>query len=368
MRLYSTLALALLALLLGCSSGKSLYKHGDYYDAVFESVTRLQGNPNHKKATEVLSLSYPAAVQYIDAQVQAAIASDQPFKWRSAVEQYARINNLHDAIMRSPAALKIIPNPVSRFKEIGEARDKAAEECYTAGINEMLKNNRENSKQAYYLFRDANGFVPGYRESIEMMDKAKSDATIRVIVDREAPNRFNWTFNQFVFAYKSNEFVQFYTPEQVRSDTSIHPHQVVSVQFLRYGETPPSVSRTTSNFGDSLVVGEKTVGTVKKPVKKWFTAQATVFRKSMTSEGILHLTIADLKSNALLRNTDVRSAMSWSDQWASCSGDNRVIPSSTKNLCGKSEPVPQQGYLVNQTRTDLEGKLSGEIAGFYGRY
>ena len=37
----------------GCVSGKSAYKHGDYYDAVLSAVQRLRQNPENKKSKEV---------------------------------------------------------------------------------------------------------------------------------------------------------------------------------------------------------------------------------------------------------------------------------------------------------------------------
>ena len=138
-----------------CSSGKSAYKHGDYYDAVLTAVQRLRQNPDHKKSKEVLSLSYQLAVNFLETDAQNQIASNANFKWRSAVQNYEKINRLYEEIRTSPGALRVIPNPVTKYKELTDVKGKAAEESYEAGVQAMLKNTRGDAKQAYFLFQVA---------------------------------------------------------------------------------------------------------------------------------------------------------------------------------------------------------------------
>lgn len=118
-----------------CSSGKAALKQGDYYDAVLNSVNRLRGSPTHKKATVVLTQAYPLAVDFINMTVQNGINSDNPRKWRNAVDGYNKINYLNDQIKTSLGAMKIITNPVTKFKELAEAKPKAAEEVTKMAFN-----------------------------------------------------------------------------------------------------------------------------------------------------------------------------------------------------------------------------------------
>src|SRR6267378_6648560 len=89
-----------------CSSGKSAYKHGDYYTAVLEAVQRLRQNPDNKRSKEVLKLSYQAAVDFLNTDVQNQIASNASSKWKTIVQDYDKINNLYENIRTSPGALK----------------------------------------------------------------------------------------------------------------------------------------------------------------------------------------------------------------------------------------------------------------------
>src|SRR6266850_1086950 len=97
----------LIALIESCSSGKSAYKHGDYYTAVLEAVQRLRQSPDNKKSKNVLGLSYQAAVDFLNTDVQNQIASNASTKWKTIVQDYDKINNLYENIRTSPGALKV---------------------------------------------------------------------------------------------------------------------------------------------------------------------------------------------------------------------------------------------------------------------
>lgn len=136
-------AFAALFLLNACSSGKAALKNGDYYEAVLESVNRLRGKPDHKKAKAVLTQSYQLAVDFIQTGIQNGINSDDPRKWRNAVGGYEKINNLNEQIKTSLGAMKVITNPVTKFKELADAKGKAAEESYQVGIQFNSKSRKK---------------------------------------------------------------------------------------------------------------------------------------------------------------------------------------------------------------------------------
>ena len=138
----------LLVLLQSCSSGKSALKHGNYYEAVIESINRLRSSPDNSKAKAVLKEGYPLAIEYIETTIKNGIDSDDPAKWRNAVKRYEQINYMSDQINTSPGARKVIMKPATRFAELKDAKQKAAEECYQAGIAAMMKNTRADSKEA----------------------------------------------------------------------------------------------------------------------------------------------------------------------------------------------------------------------------
>lgn len=351
-----------------CSSGKSAYKHGDYYDAVLTAVQRLRQNPDHKKSKEVLSLSYQAAVDFLETDVQNQINSNANFKYKVAVQDYERINNLYEQIRASPGALKVIPSPVSKYKELTDMKNKAAEESYEAGIQSMMKNTREDSKDAYFYFSDANSFSPGYRECIELIEKSKFDATLKVIVESGIGNMYDWNFDPIIFGYTANQFVKFYSPRQAEESKIAKANQYMKVIVNSYQEGLPNISRRVEDQKDSVKTGEKTVNGQKVAVYEKVSAKVTIFEKKVTGRGSITLLIVDSESRAELRNTPILSEVVWSDSWAIYTGDLRALNSGNKKLLEKREPNMGKDYLRKLSKDDLDKKLANSISSFYSNY
>ncbi len=351
-----------------CTSGKNALKQGDYYQAVSLAVNRLRQNPDHKKSKEVLKTSYQFAIDYLEQSAQNQLNSNANFKWKTAVQSYEQINSLYEQIRTSPGALKIIPNPVNKYKELTEVKGKAAEESYEAGIQFMLKNTREDAKRAYFLFVDANSLSPGYRESIEMMEQAKFNATLKVVVEPTFANYNNWNFEPAVFGTNVNQFVKFYTPREAEDANLTRIDHFVKVSINGYNEGRPATSNRTDNFTDSVKVSEKTVNGQKIPVYEKITAKMTTYEKVITARGSIVLYIRDANSGADLRNADIVTDTRWSDRWATCSGDVRAIPEATRKLCGTKEPYMQRDFLITRTKRELDTKLSNALSSFYSNY
>jgi len=366
-KLYPAILLVFI-LLDACSSGKSAYKHGDYYEAVLSAVQRLRGKPDHKKSREVLKLSYQLAVDYLETDTKNQMEANANFKYSTAVTNYTKINTLYNEIRTSPGALKVIPKPVSKFDELTAVKEKAAEETYEAGIQALLKNTREDAKRAYFLFNDANTFSPGYREAIEMIEQAKFNATLKVVVQPSLINYSDWNFEPVIFGYNSNQFVKFYTPKQAEDQGLSKLDQYAKIIVNGYQEGRPVITNKSDNFSDSVKTGEKTVKGVKIPVYSKVTATMTTYTKRITGRGSLNLIITDAESRAELRNSDIITDETWTDTWASYKGDIRALSDRDKKLCEKREPYPERNYLENRTKKELDTKLSNELKSFYSKY
>lgn len=361
-------ALIILFITEACSSGKSALKQGNYYDAVLQAVNRLRQNPDHKKSQEVLRNSYKLAVDYLETDAQNQIASSANFKYRSAVQNYESINNLYEQIRTSPGAMKVIPNPINKYKELADVKSKAAEEVYEAGIQAMLKNSREEAKRAFFLFTEANNYSPGYRESIEMIEQSKFNATLKVLIEPSLRNFYDWNFEPTIFNANRNQFVRFYTPQEAQDAKLSEVDHIVRLQVNGYSEGRPTVSRRSEEYKDSVKVGEKTVNNVKVPVYEKVKANITIYEKSIVSKGSITLFVKDARSNATLRNDEIISEPRWTDRWATCSGDSRALSDINKKLCGTKEPFMNRDYLITQTKRELDNRLSGILSSYYNSF
>lgn len=359
---YLPVYLLLAILSLACSSGKKAYEKGDYYTAVVKSVERLRQKPDHEKSKEALRLSYPLAVDFLETQAQSTIASDAPFKWKKAISYYSQINVLHDQIKTSPAALKVINTPVSKFTEIADLKKKAADESYEAGIQAMMKNSRAGAIEAFYLFQEANNFDPGIKDVVELQHKAEYDATLRIVYTQQV-YRNNWVAVEPVINSMKLPFTKFYTTTEAEAEEA-PIHHTLLIEVLGYNEGRPSTTKTETNHTDSVQV-ERTMGGKKVRVYEAVTGRSTLYEKKASSQGGVRLTIKERGTDKQLMNNELTGTGTWSDTWARCSGDNRAIPERIRKACSKSEPEPNSDLMLKQARENVLKQVQSSLSSFY---
>ena len=228
---------ALLAIMLwdGCSSGKSSYESGNYYQAVITAVNRLRRNDDHKKSVETLRSAYPMALSYYEDRTKIALNSTDEFKWTAVVGYYNTVNSMYEEIQRSPGALRVIPNPVNYYSQLAAAKENAAEEQYSAGIRALTEGSREQAKAAYTWFVKADGFVPGYKDVQEMMEKALWNATVKVVMEpipvqarniNVSAEFFDDKVSEYLHSASINQFVKFYTRKEAET-ISLDPDHII---------------------------------------------------------------------------------------------------------------------------------------------
>lgn len=222
-----------------CSSGKSTFEHGDYYQAVLTSVNRLRRNSDHKKSVETLRQAYPMAVTFYEDRAKTSLASSQQFRWTSVVDSYTAINTMYDEIKRCPGALAVIPAPVNYFSKLQEARQNAAEEHYAAGILALQAGDRDNAKKAYAFFKTADSFSPGYKEVSRYLQAALDAATVKIVVEPVPVHSkavgvsaefFNDKISEYVHSAAISEFVKFYTREEAKK-MKLTPNHIIQLEF-----------------------------------------------------------------------------------------------------------------------------------------
>lgn len=358
---------SLLAIVSACSSGKAALKNGDYYDAVLNSVNRLRGSPTHKKATVVLVQAYPLAVDFIQTGIQNGLSSDDPRKWRNAVKGYNRINYLNEQIKTSLGAMKVITNPVTKFKELGEAKPKAAEESYQEGIQWMMKNTRDDAKQAYFAFKEANDYQQGYRETIEMMNQAEFIATLRVAYEEINASRINYGSFQPIINSLQRQFLSF---RPIHASDTVKPQQILRIVFNGYFQDNRAlVSSRNENIERSIKVGEKKLADGKtQDIMETVKATLTIFTKVKNARSEAMLTITDAANNGYLQNNQIDGTARWQHDWGVFKGDQRALNNDQLNLCKRGEVSPNDNDLYNQAMNRLQENLTQQLRGFYSRY
>lgn len=364
---------------IACSSGKKAYERGDYYEAVTRSVNRLRQNPDHGKSLEALKNAYPLAVEYYEQEARNQIASNSPYKWKSAIESYNNVNALYELIRQCPGCKKVVPNPKEYYAEIGPLKEKAAEESYSLGIDALMKGNRIDARKAYFNFNDAQKFVPGYKDVIEYLDKAKDEATLKVVLEQiPVPSRYNLSGGFFQdkvesylrSTYTENTFIRFFTPEEARQQSLQDVDQVVRIQFDDFSVGNTTLREKTETYSkDSVRVGEAKVNGKIVPVYNTVKAKLTTYRKELVSSGLLSMVVTDARTNGVLDHRKFNGQYVWVTEWARFNGDERALNESQLRLCKLREqqpPSPQDLFL--EFTKPIYNQLVPAIKGFYQNY
>lgn len=373
------LAVLLILLLSACSSGKKAYERGDYYGAVMKAVNRLRQNPDHGKSMGILKESYPLALDYYESQAKNEIASNSNFKWKNAIQSYNQLNILYEQVRQCPGCLAVIPNPRNYYAEIGPLKERAAEESYNAGITALMKGTRDDAKQAYYNFTDAQTFVPGYKDVIDYLDRAKYEATLKVILEQiPVPARYNLSGGFFQDRveeylhtnYTDMSFIKFYTPMEAQSARLEQPDQILRIQFddFSIGNTTLREKEETVTR-DSVKVGEVKMEGKMVPVYNTVKAKLTVTRKEVLSNGLLSMVVVDARTNGILSHRKFTGEYLWVNAWARFNGDERALTEAQLRLCQEKEiqPPGAQELFLEFTRP-IYNQLIPSLRGFYQNF
>lgn len=296
----------------GCSSGKSTFERGNYYEAVLTAVNRLRRNDDHKKSVETLRQAYPMAVSFYEDRAKTSLASSERFKWSEVVRSYTAINTMYDEIKRCPGCLAVIPNPVNYLGKLQEARQHAAEENYAAGILALQTPTRESAKQAYGYFKVANDYVPGYKEVKDYLDAALMAATVKIVVEPipvhsksvgVSAEFFNDKISEFVHSAAISEFVRFYTRAEAKK-IKLNPDHIVQLEFDEF--TVGEVYKHEKEIHltkDSVVMATYVSPSTTSGQSNTNTSQNTNGRTAVVSNG--NSAVVVTKQNPTNNNTSV---------------------------------------------------------------
>jgi hypothetical protein len=339
-------------LLLSCSSGKKAFERGDYYNATLQAVNRLRSNPNSDKALQAVKDSYPMALTYFQGKIDYTLTTNNPFKYSEVADYYEKMNQLSDEISRCPAALNLFPKVTYYTNQLDQIRKLAAEEQYSAGLENEKINTRLSWKDAYLNFQQTDRFAPGYKDVKRRLDDAKYNATLKVVVEKiPVPRAYQLTSDFFLqqiienlMRYRPNEFVAYYSPESADKAGIKNPDQLLKMSFDDFviGQAyDKEIVRQVSR--DSVEVGTVTLSDGKK-MKAYNTVRAKlrINHRELISNGILDVTIVDLAKNTVVSQRKFPGQFIWSIEWGSFNGDERALNDKEYAIC-KRKPSPPPG-------------------------
>ena len=196
------------SLITACSTGKNAINKTTEDKALLSAVKKLNKNPNNVELQNALNSLYnDAAKNHLD-KIQVYRTLTEVDRWDKIIKEYKALKSLSDVITSSSVANGLIKAP-SYSNELQSALQNGAAAYYEIGETYLNNSDRESFKTAYYAFKKANDFIPGFKDSREKIDIAYKSSVINVVINPVTDNSFYYNsvgFNNFGNSFNNDNF------------------------------------------------------------------------------------------------------------------------------------------------------------------
>ncbi|HVT86997.1 MAG TPA: hypothetical protein VHD35_17470 [Chitinophagaceae bacterium] len=378
-KLYTTFILAAVTFLVSCKSASKLYQKGDYDEAVTVAAKKLQKDPTNKSLQSTIIDAYRFAVNDHEKNIANYSASNNDLKWEWMYNEYASLQNLYDAIYRSPQVYQLV-NPTDYSSYLTTYAEKAGDARYERGLTLMGKNDKQSFKNAYSEFQAALRFKPGDIGIMDKINEAYNDAVTNVVL--LPMNHYDFSFSSYNYDYTNvderlirdlknnsgNQFIKFYSAVEARS-LNIRVDNYVEMQFMNMTIGRFNDTKKTREVSQKVVTKE----IVYKPdsvVKVYGTVKAKIIttQRSMHSEGSLQISVRDAEGNRLWSDI-LKSNDDWYTEFATYTGDERALNDNDKQIVNrKQEKPPSEEEIINCMTEEMNNNLPYKIREYFIRF
>ena len=366
-----------------CSSGKNALEKGNYMQAIEKAVNRLSSDPNNKNAKRVLVDGYAVAMDFYQEEIDQVLSTNDRLKWTNTLNIMEQVNRLSDLIRRVPAARKLIPSPKTYTSELTDVKNRAAEELYQEGEQLLQRETRDDAKQAYYNFLEADRLVPSYKDVIAKLNEAKELATLKVVIEPlPSPSMrfeltadffYNQVMEQMNVRFPDESFVNFYSPNQAEQMGLEYPDMLVYMEFFdffigkaNHYEEESTLSRDIEEEV-AIQVSQDSTRYETKTYRK--TGKIRVITDEVASGGLLEVKIEDYQISKLLLDDKIPGEYIWKNRYGIFVGDEEVLTDDELRIVNNRAILPpgSQDLFYEFTRP-IYSQLTERLASFFRRY
>ena len=349
-----------------CASSATLYKKGRYDEAVTKAVKKLRSSPNHAQSQEALIQAYPMAVTTALRDIENALQSNSITRYDVAIARYELLHRLAGEIYSCPKAFELIPSPQEFHDELRQTKEIAAGHYYDLGIKALDEKTQKQAELAHNYFTKANEYVNGYRDVVSKIEEALFAATLRVVFETpRLPERYQLSADFFFLNLvtemqrtNKKEFLHFYSSEEFQGPGTNNQNQYIVLDFLDFMVGVASESRRSQEVRRENVPVTVRVGGQLTTAYITATANLTTYRREVVSGGKLHVRIMDAKDNRIIEQHTFEGSYTWTDNWASYTGDDRALSEEQKWLAAKQPSLPPSNQeLFNEYATPLYSQV-----------
>lgn len=184
------------------------FDRGDYPESARLVLISLQGNPENQDSILLLEKAFPLAIERLKQDVEDLRSRDTDFKWSNIADAFAFIHDLNDRYESLPTLYhkkqdRSISLSIQYYhNEYNQARGKAAEEQYQAGLALENSETKDQLRKAVRYFEKAGFYISSYKDSQERIDAlmlAASDVVLLLPQEEINISRAKWPLEESFF-------------------------------------------------------------------------------------------------------------------------------------------------------------------------
>ena len=351
--------------------------------AIEKAVNRLSSDSNNKNAKRVLVDGYAVAMDFYQEEIDQILSTNDRLKWTNTLNIMEQVNRLSDLIRRVPAARKLIPSPKTYTSELTDVKNRAAEELYQEGEQLLQRETRDDAKQAYYNFFEADRLVPSYKDVIAKLNEAKELATLKVVIEPlPSPSMrfeltadffYNQVMEQMNVRFPDESFVNFYSPNQAEQMGLEYPDMLVYMEFFdffigkaNHYEEESTLSRDIEEEV-AIQVSQDSTRYETKIYRK--TGKIRVITDEVASGGLLEVKIEDYQIRKLLLDEKIPGEYIWKNRYGIFVGDEEVLTDEELKIVNNRALLPPESQdLFYEFTRPIYSQLTESLSSFFRRY
>ena len=336
------LPLIVIVILSSCGSSKTYLERADADRALQDAVKKLAKDKNDGDALSAIPVLYSNIKLEHLAKIKNYKSSKDINRFDLLIKEYEALQNAYNSILNNSAAFKIV-NPQYFGTELLETKQAAAEATYSAAENYLARQNRDDAKRAYNLFKRTDKYVTDYKDSKIKMQEAYEKAIVNVIINKVEDNSYFFNSGWGNIGYNfSNQYFQeslvrelqnnnnynryaarFFTDWDARRD-NIKPDWVVDLRLRDMSIPYPITYNYQRQVSANVQDGRDTSG---KPIYKTVYATLNLSRQSFDASAAMEMNIRDIKTNRTISYRTFSNNYRWQEEGGSFTGDRRALSS-----------------------------------------
>jgi hypothetical protein len=357
-------------LLAACNGSRKFQAYTAADKPLFAAINELNKHPQNAKAQNDLRVLFEQAVARHEDAIDVYGQGTDAKRFDKILNELNALQHLYTSLQSVAGTFGIV-QPKSYLQQIEGTKQDAAEYFYGAGMELMAENTREADLQAYEAFKKSNDYIAGYKDVQKLMKESYENGIVNVVINPiQDDNLFYTSVTATDFRYRPQDFqeslvrelgginantvpARFYTDRDARRQQII-PDWVVDVRWRNITVDRPLPYQYNRQVSKNVQVGTDTAG---KAIYKTVHATLYITQRTYNVEGGLDFQISDLASNNYVDQGLLTDRVSWTEAYATYSGDSRALSSDDWLLVNNRA----RNDLYEPTKSDIMNTLMRKI-------